>query len=59
MRQAEILRRLDEAFPGRELVRKSEIADWLGISKKTMAKKYALPPGSLVSKAAVARAMTQ
>ena len=55
----EIMTRLDKAFPGRELIRKSEAAAWMGISKKTMAKKYALPPGQLVSKIALAREMTR
>lgn len=49
---------LDKAFPGRELISKVEAAGWLGISKKTMAGKYRLPPGNLVSKAVLIREIT-
>jgi hypothetical protein len=49
----ELRMRLDQDFPGRELISKAEAAAWLGISKKTLAKRYTLPPGSLVSKAAL------
>ena len=53
----DLLERLDTAFPGRELIGKSEVAGWLGISKSTLQRRYALPPGQLVSKTAVARAV--
>lgn len=52
------LERLDAAFPGRELIAKSEVAGWLGISKSTLLRRYALPPGQLVTKTAVARALS-
>lgn len=52
------LERLDAAFPGRELIRKSEVAGWLGISKTTLRERFALPPGQYVSKVAIARALT-
>lgn len=52
------LERLDAAFPGRELIAKSEIAAWLGISKSTLQRRYTLPPGQLVTKTAVARAIS-
>ena len=51
------LERLDAAFPGRELIRKSEIAGWLGISKTTLRERFDLPPGQYVSKVALARAL--
>ena len=50
--------RLDAAFPGRELVAKSEIAGWMGISKRTLLRRYDLPPGQYVTKTALARAMS-
>ena len=50
--------RLDAAFPGRELVAKSEIAGWLGISKRTLLRRYELPPGQYVTKTALARALS-
>ena len=50
--------RLDAAFPGRELVAKSEIAGWMGISERTLLRRYDLPPGQYVTKTALARAMS-
>ena len=55
----EVMKRLDKAFPGRELIGKNEAAAWMGISKRTMVRKYSLPPGNLVSKIALAREMTR
>ena len=55
----ELRLKLDKDFPGRELISKAEAAAWLGISKKTMAGKYKLPPGSLVSKAALLRELVR
>ena len=52
------LERLDAAFPGRELIRKSEVAGWLGISKTTLRERFDLPPGQYVSKVAIARALS-
>ena len=53
------LERLDAAFPGRELLRKSEVAGWLGISKTTLRERFDLPPGQYVSKATVARELAR
>ena len=55
----DLIERLDAAFPGRDLVAKSEVAAWMGISKTTLRRKYQLPPGQLVTKTAVARAMAR
>lgn len=52
------MERLNETFPGRELLKKSEVAGWLGISKTTLRERYNLPPGKLVSKVAIARAVS-
>ena len=40
------LERLDAAFPGREALTKAEVAAWLGISTKTLKRRYNLPPGN-------------
>ena len=53
----DLMERLDGKFPGRELVRKGEVAEWLGISKSTFRARYKLPPGQYVTKSAVARAL--
>lgn len=50
------LAKLDAAFPGKEVLSKAEIASFLGISPKTLRKKYELPPG-MNSKAQVAKAL--
>ena len=52
------MERLDSKFPGRELITKVEIAGFLGISKRTLLRRYDLPPGQLVSKVVVARAVS-
>ena len=44
--EQELLRRLEYSFPGRETITKAETAAWLGISPKTLKKKYNLPPGN-------------
>lgn len=44
--EQQLLQRLEAAFPGRETITKSEAAAWLGISQKTLKKKYKLPPGN-------------
>jgi len=49
------LERLDAAFPGRELIRKAEIAGWLGIDKRALERNFKMPPGVYISKVAVAR----
>lgn len=52
------LERLDAAFPGRELIRKSELAGWLGIDKRSVERNFDLPPGIYVSKVCVARMLS-
>ena len=52
------MEQLNEDFPGRQLLKKSEVAGWLGISKTTLRERYNLPPGQLVSKVAIARAVS-
>lgn len=46
MTQQQALQQLEEAFPGRETITKAELASFLGISPKTLRKKYDLPPGN-------------
>lgn len=46
MTQQQVIQQLEEAFPGRETITKAETAAWLGISPKTLKKKYDLPPGN-------------
>lgn len=53
----DLLERLDEAFPGRELISKEELAKWLGVSYRTVARRYDLP-GGRVLKTTVARAIS-
>lgn len=54
----DLLERLDEAFPGRELLQKQEIAAWLGIDPRTVARRYNFPPGR-VTKTQVAMAVSR
>ncbi len=54
----ELLARLDEAYPGRELLKHSEIAEFLGVSTRTVKNRYDFPKGR-ISKTAVARAVAQ
>jgi len=56
--QQQALQRLDEAFPGRDTITKAETAAWLGISPKTLRKKYDLPPGNN-TKRQIAKAVAQ
>jgi HNH endonuclease. len=49
---------LDRAFPGRELILHSEIAEWLGVNPRTVKRRYDFPAGR-VTKTAVARAVAQ
>ena len=55
---AELRLKLERDFPGRELIGKAEAAAWMGISKKTLTSRYRLPPGGLVSKAALFKTIT-
>ena len=52
----DILERLDKAYPYKEVLTKTETAAWLGISTKTLKKRYNLPPG-FNSKVQVAKAV--
>jgi len=52
----DILERLDKAFPNKEVLTKTETAAWLGISLKTLKRRYSLPPG-YNSKVQVAKAV--
>lgn len=53
----DLLERLDAAFPGRELLTKRDIAEWLGVNVSTVARRYKLPPG-MVLKTTLARAVS-
>lgn len=48
------LERLDKAFPGKELLTRTELAIWAGVSVKTLTKRYDWPKG-LVPKVRVAK----
>lgn len=50
------LERLDAAYPGRELLKHSEIAEFLGMHPRTVKRKYDFPAGR-VPKTTVARAV--
>jgi hypothetical protein len=50
------LERLDAAFPGRELLTKSELAAWCGVKVETLNKRYGWPRG-LLTKVRVAKDM--
>lgn len=52
----EILERLDRAYPSTEVLTKTETAAWLGISVKTLKRRYNLPPG-YNSKVQIAKAV--
>lgn len=52
----DILERLDKAYPNKEVLTKTETAAWLGISLKTLKRRYSLPPG-YNSKIQVAKAV--
>jgi len=54
----ETLARLDETFPGRELLTREEIAAFLGVNPRTVKRRYDFPAGR-VTKTAIARAVAQ
>lgn len=54
----ETLARLDEAFPGRELLTREEVATFLGVNPRTVKRRYDFPAGR-VTKTAIARAVAQ
>lgn len=53
----DLLERLDVAFPGKELLEKKDIAAWLGVDPRTVARRYKFPRGK-VTKTQVARAVS-
>lgn len=55
----ENMERLDAAFPGRELIKKVELAGWLGVSTRQLARMLELPPGQLVTKVCIARELAR
>lgn len=54
----ELLARLDDTFPGRELLTREEIAAFLGVNPRTVKRRYDFPAGR-VAKTAIARAVAQ
>lgn len=54
----ETLARLDDTFPGRELLTREEIAAFLGVNPRTVKRRYDFPAGR-VTKTAIARAVAQ
>ena len=50
----DLLERLDEAFPERELLTRGEIAAFLGVNPRTVKRRYDFPAGR-VTKTLVAR----
>lgn len=54
----DLLMRLDEAYPGRELLTREEIAAFLGVNPRTVKRRYDFPAGR-VTKTAIARAVAQ
>ena len=54
----DLLMRLDEAYPGRELLTRGEIAVFLGVNPRTVKRRYDFPAGR-VTKTAIARAVAQ
>lgn len=53
----ETLARLDQAYPSRETLSHTEIAAWLGVSTRTVRRRYSFPQGR-VNKVQIARAVT-
>jgi hypothetical protein len=52
------LERLNERFPNRELLNKSEVGDFLGIHRKTAAKWFSFNVHGMTSKATLARELS-
>ena len=50
-----LLERLDAAFPGRELLTKTEAAKLLGLNRTAMYRKYPKLPAGRISKVTLAR----
>ncbi len=53
----DILDRLDEAFPDRELLTRAEVAAWLGVHRNTVTRRFGWPRG-MISKVQVARSVS-
>ena len=53
--------RLDEAFPGQYLLSRTQVADFLGVSRNTVYNRFAsqFPPRRLLTKAEVAKALSR
>lgn len=54
----ELLARLDDTFPGRELLTREEVASFLGVNPRTVKRRYDFPAGR-VTKTLVARMVAQ
>ena len=52
----ELLMRLDNAFPERETLTRQDVAEWLGVSRNTVTRRYKWPAGR-VTKTQVARSL--
>jgi hypothetical protein len=52
----DLLERLDVAFPNKEMLTKTEVAEWLGVGRATINRRYGWPRGK-VTKTQVARAV--
>lgn len=52
----DLLERLDVAFPGKEMLTKREVAEWLGVGRNTVNRRYGWPRGK-VTKTQVARSV--
>ena len=50
----DLLDRLDAAFPGKEMLTKAEVAEWLGVGRNTVTRRYGWPRGK-ITKTQVAR----
>lgn len=54
----DLLGRLDQAFPGKELLTRDELASFLGVSRQTVYNRYSFPPRTKISKTQAARAIS-
>lgn len=52
------LERLDQAFPGREIISAADVADFTGLHITTVRKIYPIKPRIGISKVALARALS-
>lgn len=49
------LERIIEAFPGQEIIKTEQLARWLHMDKRTVAKRFPVKPGIGISVATLAR----